>query len=777
MASNSLGALKLDLVVRIGGFTAPLDQAERHAQKSAKSISDAAKSASQAWSGLSGVLTKPFVGVSIGDIFSKFVAETRAAEAEQAQLAAVLRSTGEAAGFTRAELNDMAAVMEGRSIFSTGDINTAQTALLAFTDVAGDQFSTAMQSAMDMAARTGMTVAQAAETIGQALRAPSQGLGELSKQGLQVTDEQQALARQFKTTGKMADAQGIILDALSESYGGAAQAARDTFSGALTALQNTVDGLLTGQDGSLEAARLSIEALNAALTDPATKAGVVALTDAMAGVASKVIESIPFIIDAGDGAVRVFDVLGNTLVGMYATAAAKIQSLAADSATALSYLPDFAGGAEFAQRAAQYRADAKLNLEVAAQAAAAIRENLERPLKGSAIADLVKQAEQAKHVLREAAVPDRPKASAAAASALPAVADKPLRALPRKSDAAAQVATAHGVQTQTDLPTSTRPLSQEDVLTDQMRERLAVMEAIKGLSDGEHDEHDERAARIVDHATAQTPHYQGADALLGDAWGTLQEIDEAQSELQAWYDEQLQMLETFRAERADLSAIWDAEELSLKQQHEDELARIEQARQLASLDSAESLFGSLSDIARNFGGEQSGIYKAMFAAQKAMSIAQSMIAIKTGIALAAANTFPANLVAMAMVASATANIVSDISSISLVGMAHSGIDSVPADGTWLLQQGERVTTANTSAKLDATLDDVRRNQSPGMGGRVEQTFNVNGNPDQRTIELMKQATAEGAALAYRQVSNDLAAGRGTVSRSLQSGYAVGRRKS
>lgn len=45
---------------------------------------------------------------------------------------------------------------------------------------------------------------------------------------------------------------------------------------------------------------------------------------------------------------------------------------------------------------------------------------------------------------------------------------------------------------------------------------------------------------------------------------------------------------------------------------------------------------------------------------------------------------------------------------SVAGMAHDGIDLVPQDGTWLLQKGERVTTAETSAKLDRTLEQVSR---------------------------------------------------------------------
>ncbi|TYW85074.1 phage tail tape measure protein, partial [Klebsiella pneumoniae] len=68
--------------------------------------------------------------------------------------------------------------------------------------------------------------------------------------------------------------------------------------------------------------------------------------------------------------------------------------------------------------------------------------------------------------------------------------------------------------------------------------------------------------------------------------------------------------------------------------------------------------------------------------------------------------------AMAAAAAVTEPMVAAISAASLSGMAHDGVDSVPETGTWLLQKGERVTTAKTSAKLDATLDRVA-NQSTG----------------------------------------------------------------
>jgi hypothetical protein len=73
--------------------------------------------------------------------------------------------------------------------------------------------------------------------------------------------------------------------------------------------------------------------------------------------------------------------------------------------------------------------------------------------------------------------------------------------------------------------------------------------------------------------------------------------------------------------------------------------------------------------------------------------------------------------AMAAAIAATQPIAAGVAALSYAGMAHDGIDSVPQDGTWLLQKGERVTTAGTSAKLDKTLSDVQRSQSGG-GGEV-----------------------------------------------------------
>lgn len=69
----------------------------------------------------------------------------------------------------------------------------------------------------------------------------------------------------------------------------------------------------------------------------------------------------------------------------------------------------------------------------------------------------------------------------------------------------------------------------------------------------------------------------------------------------------------------------------------------------------------------------------------------------------------------AIAATAAAGVMMTAVGAALDGQAHDGIDYVPADGTWNLKKGERVTTAETSAKLDRTLDRVSKDTPGGSG--------------------------------------------------------------
>lgn len=127
----------------------------------------------------------------------------------------------------------------------------------------------------------------------------------------------------------------------------------------------------------------------------------------------------------------------------------------------------------------------------------------------------------------------------------------------------------------------------------------------------------------------------------------------------------------------------------------------------------ESIAESTADTMKTVFGEQSAAYKAMFAIQKGFAIAQSMIAIQQGIANAMSLPFPANLAAAATVAAETASIIGNIKAIGLTGMAHNGIDSVPREGTWLLDGGERVLNPQQNKDLTNYLNNRQNGASDG----------------------------------------------------------------
>ncbi|HFU6585935.1 TPA: phage tail tape measure protein [Klebsiella quasipneumoniae subsp. quasipneumoniae] len=176
-----------------------------------------------------------------------------------------------------------------------------------------------------------------------------------------------------------------------------------------------------------------------------------------------------------------------------------------------------------------------------------------------------------------------------------------------------------------------------------------------------------------------------------------------------------------------------------------------------------------------------------FAATFIQSVGAAMLQYAAAqVAMAALNAFtqwigvpyvgPAVAPAQAIAAAAAAGVFMTAIGSALHGQAHDGIDSVPETGTWLLQKGERVTTAKTSAKLDATLDRVA-NQSTGGGALYSPTINIpiNGNPSDATLALVRKAADEGAERGYRKAVNSVASGQGDLHKALMGKTTSGRK--
>lgn len=129
----------------------------------------------------------------------------------------------------------------------------------------------------------------------------------------------------------------------------------------------------------------------------------------------------------------------------------------------------------------------------------------------------------------------------------------------------------------------------------------------------------------------------------------------------------------------------------------------------------------------------------------------------------------------AIAAAAAAGVLAIGVGAALQGQAHDGIDSVPETGTWLLQKGERVTTAKTSAKLDATLDRVSKDTTGGKLPDVHISTTVNGDPDQRTLLLLKETQRQAVQEALNLSANQIATGTGKIGKAMGSGWSTGRK--
>ncbi|WP_334666910.1 phage tail tape measure protein [Klebsiella pneumoniae] len=129
----------------------------------------------------------------------------------------------------------------------------------------------------------------------------------------------------------------------------------------------------------------------------------------------------------------------------------------------------------------------------------------------------------------------------------------------------------------------------------------------------------------------------------------------------------------------------------------------------------------------------------------------------------------------AIAAAAAAGVLAIGVGAALQGQAHDGIDSVPETGTWLLQKGERVTTAKTSAKLDATLDRVATQSTGGAIYAPNLSFNVNGDPSDVQIAMMKKAASDGAQMGYQRAVQSVASGQGDLHKALMGKTNAGRK--
>lgn len=129
---------------------------------------------------------------------------------------------------------------------------------------------------------------------------------------------------------------------------------------------------------------------------------------------------------------------------------------------------------------------------------------------------------------------------------------------------------------------------------------------------------------------------------------------------QAYYDKSLALLQ--KAEEMKITSIRPYHELreQMEQQHVSNMLEIYKGLVSSTKQSLDATLGSL----KEFGAEQSGIYKGIFAVSKAFAIAEAMIALQQNIANASKVGFPYNIPFIAGAVAQGASIVASVQSIA-----------------------------------------------------------------------------------------------------------------
>jgi len=200
-------------------------------------------------------IPKTFLGLSLKDLGYAFFAQQMfsflkgsttlydQAAKKQAQLQASLESTGYTAGRTFSQLTKAASELQGKTIFDDDDISGAQSILLTFTKVRGVIFDKAIPAIADLSTKMGTDLNSATLQVGKALNQPIEGITALRRAGIQFTDDQEASIENLVQSGKLEEAQLIILSELQKQFGGSAEAAAKAGMGPLQQLSVMWDNL------------------------------------------------------------------------------------------------------------------------------------------------------------------------------------------------------------------------------------------------------------------------------------------------------------------------------------------------------------------------------------------------------------------------------------------------------------------------------------------------------------------------------------------------------
>ncbi|MGB7387687.1 MAG: hypothetical protein WA929_08835, partial [Pseudomonas neustonica] len=465
------------------------------------------------------------------------------------------------------------------------------------------------------------------------------------------------------------------------------------------------------------------------------------------------VNALAFVVDAGDGVGRAFSLVADNIVLMFATAQYAVYTATAGILDAIDGIP----GIDVKVNVDSARRSAELAKGVMSEALSSMKDTIDTPLAGERLRKAYKAAQEAGEAAAEAAVKLR-KDNEDTGDSFVDLADSANKATDAIANQIAQLELQVATLGMSEEQTTLFKLALEGATEAQIAQADAALNTIDAYE--KQVEAQKEAAKQIEEINKQAQQiqdsYKDEEQRLLESYERRRQIvlDNTEVTGQARAELLRKMEEGLNEELAEINAgYWEQYLEGARENLEsfDELAgetidnfssRFGDAFESMIFD-AETLGEAVSGMAENMArsivsalGEMAAQWLAYQAVQllvgkstqasgattmaanaEAMSIMAGINAFSSTAAIPIVGP-PAAPAAAAAATAVTAPMAAAVSAIALSGMAHDGIDSVPNDGTWLLQKGERVTTAETSAKLDGVLEDIRgsRAGAAAMGG-------------------------------------------------------------
>ena len=709
MATKSLGTLTLDLVAKIGGFTGPLDKAGRKTSTFGKKAEKTFQSVKKA--GLA--MGAAYTGAAAAVIASSIKQENAVRQLEQR-----IASTGGAAGRTSEELQALAGSLQKVTTFGDESIIEMQGLLLTFTNIQGEIFDRANPAILDMATAMGTDLKSAALQVGKALNDPIAGLSSLGRAGVQFTDDQKDLIKSLVDTGRGAEAQALILAELEKQFGGAASAAADTFGGSLKQVSNAFGDLLEAP-GGLNDAKEGMQDLTAILQDPETVKAAGALTTGIINGFTSAVGAVRELIGATQFLAEEFAAI---TVGIAADDIARLEADAGEIRRLLSSdsLLDQGNRIRFfgPDGVVEYLNDEELKqklseIDGAIESYYSVGKRPKIPVEFDTVGSSGTPVAPLDFESPTGGGDDSKKAQSY------------LESLKKQVDLLGQSKDAKELDKLASMGASEEQVKLASALLDSVAafeaQTEAQEEARNRMAEINSQAESIRESLLSEEAAIQESYERRRDIILENTKFT----GEAQNNL-------LRELDAQRLE--DLKAI------------EDEKSDTIMAGYSALLDVVGSYYDGMQGKQAAYARVAISIGQMLLDEEKREAV-QKIIARTHSAAMGAyesLSSIPVVGPALGVAAAGAIYVAGAASGAKVLGLAHDGIDAIPETGTWILEKGERVTTASTSAKLDRTLDDIQEGRGAKMPGSGIEVVNnvkiIGGNKDSTVTSSGRQVS-------------------------------------